>query len=532
MKRLISVVLSATIFSSLLVGTIIAEPTASDLNKAAFTWAEKSVLSKEDWIVNSNDPVQRAEFAVVIDNIMKLQGKSQNSYSDAKEGWYVDYMLKIDKANLLVGSNGKINPFGQLSREDAVVVFAKAIGVKVDFNQKESSFTDNSAITATAVPYIRAMKDMNNLPFQGEFKPKENITKGELLSIIDLSISDIHTDGKTYTDSIENSLIINSPTATLENITINENLIISEGAVNGTITLNNVTVKGQTIIRGSKEIVSTQSNLSTILVENRDNATNIKLDDKSTASSIKVVEAKDGITVQGKITVANLHNAKGTFSLVNGSADRIEAASEGLKVSIDKNSKAKLVNLNATDSSVSLSGSVESVYTGEKANKTGITVLEGGILTTLTKRTDSIVDSKGTITTVIELPAYNPPKPKAIAATSSDTASASVETGAFLGTFTSTAYCVENYHHICNNGNPSKTAMGTRPIPYKTIAVDPRVIKLGTKLKLQDSSGKVYYVTATDTGGAIKGKKIDMVVDSHNGALNWGRRSVKIWKVS
>jgi 3D (Asp-Asp-Asp) domain-containing protein len=101
--------------------------------------------------------------------------------------------------------------------------------------------------------------------------------------------------------------------------------------------------------------------------------------------------------------------------------------------------------------------------------------------------------------------------------------------GEYLGWFTSTAYCIENYHHICNDGDATTTAMGTRPIPYQTIAVDPKVIPLGTKLVIKDSYGNTYHVLATDTGGAIKGNKIDMVCPTHNDANNWGRRPVEIW---
>lgn len=100
----------------------------------------------------------------------------------------------------------------------------------------------------------------------------------------------------------------------------------------------------------------------------------------------------------------------------------------------------------------------------------------------------------------------------------------------YLGEFTSTAYCIENYVHICNNGNPSKTATGDIPIPYKTVAVDPKVIPLGTRLKIMSPNGKVYNVVANDTGGAIKGNKIDIVCPTHNEALQWGRVTVKVWK--
>lgn len=102
----------------------------------------------------------------------------------------------------------------------------------------------------------------------------------------------------------------------------------------------------------------------------------------------------------------------------------------------------------------------------------------------------------------------------------------------YLGEFTSTAYCIEKYFHACNDGNPSSTADGTSPIPYQTVAVDPTVIPLGTNLKIETQNGEIYYVKANDTGGSIKGRKIDMVVDTHHNGNLWGVRHVKVWKIN
>jgi 3D (Asp-Asp-Asp) domain-containing protein len=58
----------------------------------------------------------------------------------------------------------------------------------------------------------------------------------------------------------------------------------------------------------------------------------------------------------------------------------------------------------------------------------------------------------------------------------------------------------------------------------KVISVDPKVIKLGTKVYVEGYG----YAIAGDTGGAIKGKKIDIFVPSHKDAIKWGRKTVKV----
>ena len=58
----------------------------------------------------------------------------------------------------------------------------------------------------------------------------------------------------------------------------------------------------------------------------------------------------------------------------------------------------------------------------------------------------------------------------------------------------------------------------------KVIAVDPSVIPLGSKVWVEGYG----YAIAADTGGAIKGKKIDVFVSSKSQASSWGRKKVRI----
>lgn len=62
---------------------------------------------------------------------------------------------------------------------------------------------------------------------------------------------------------------------------------------------------------------------------------------------------------------------------------------------------------------------------------------------------------------------------------------------------------------------------------YSSVAVDPRVIPLGTKLYIEGYG----YAIAEDTGGAIKGNKIDLFFNSSSEVDNWGVRWVNAYVV-
>lgn len=77
-----------------------------------------------------------------------------------------------------------------------------------------------------------------------------------------------------------------------------------------------------------------------------------------------------------------------------------------------------------------------------------------------------------------------------------------------------------------------KTASG-RVAQYGVIAVDPNVIPLGTKLYVESTDdGKSWqygYCIAGDTGGAVKGNKIDLFFNSKSECLQFGRRSAIVY---
>jgi 3D (Asp-Asp-Asp) domain-containing protein len=87
---------------------------------------------------------------------------------------------------------------------------------------------------------------------------------------------------------------------------------------------------------------------------------------------------------------------------------------------------------------------------------------------------------------------------------------------------TITHYCTERYPHVCNGGPPYRTRSGTVPTPGRTCAVDPRVIPLGSEVTILYGDGSYQTLIAEDTGGSIKGSRIDVVVSTHEDALRRG----------
>lgn len=69
-----------------------------------------------------------------------------------------------------------------------------------------------------------------------------------------------------------------------------------------------------------------------------------------------------------------------------------------------------------------------------------------------------------------------------------------------------------------------RTATGLNPA-VGLVAVDPTVIPMGTRLYIEGYG----YARAADTGGAVKGNKIDLFMEEYAQCVNWGRRMVKVY---
>ena len=82
-------------------------------------------------------------------------------------------------------------------------------------------------------------------------------------------------------------------------------------------------------------------------------------------------------------------------------------------------------------------------------------------------------------------------------------------------TYTATAYSLRG-----------RTASGA-PATQGIIAADPRVLPLGSRVRIEAGSYSGEYVVA-DTGGAVRGKRIDIWTPTTRDAMRFGKRAVKL----
>ena len=97
-----------------------------------------------------------------------------------------------------------------------------------------------------------------------------------------------------------------------------------------------------------------------------------------------------------------------------------------------------------------------------------------------------------------------------------------------LGSFSVTHYCpcVQ-----CCGKSDGVTASGRNVVPYHSVAVDPSVIPLGSIIYLDYGDGVLHECRADDTGGAVRGYKLDLCVGEHKSAQMLGVRTATVYAV-
>ncbi|MEH7545454.1 MULTISPECIES: LysM peptidoglycan-binding domain-containing protein [Bacillaceae] len=138
-----------------------------------------------------------------------------------------------------------------------------------------------------------------------------------------------------------------------------------------------------------------------------------------------------------------------------------------------------------------------------------------------------VTAAEPTTTTITEpVPAAEPVKPAPVSqpaktAANSVKTDSSEENNSKEITVKATAYTASC--EGCSGTTATGVDLKANP-DAKVIAVDPKVIPLGSKVYVEGYG----VATAADTGGAIKGNRIDVFIPTEHGALEWGNKHITV----
>ena len=259
------------------------------------------LYGKSNTIIDPNGDMTRAEMAAIINRSFGCYKATDISqYKDvSKSKWYYkDVALAVQMGTYNGRSSSAMAPDAPISRQEAMTVVARALELDYDSYSKTdlSAFSDRGKISDWALPYVRAMVGADYIHGRGKtLAPLDNITRAEFAQIFANIIGSYITVKGTYDKDIKGSVLIRTDDVTLQNMTVDGDLIIGCGAADGKIVLDNVTIKGRLLTwgGGTKAVYCNNgTNMPAVVVARVDDAVKVIYDRDSTLAVIDTIKVR------------------------------------------------------------------------------------------------------------------------------------------------------------------------------------------------------------------------------------------------
>jgi uncharacterized protein YjdB len=226
-------------------------------------WVSKGLVSGyTDGTFKPDKSITRAEFMTLVNKAFNFSEKASIDFSDVMAGdWFYAEVAKAVKAGYISGyQDGTAKPNREISRQEAAVALCKALNLEAKDTDEIDKFTDKDSIPLWSRPYIcilAAEGYMGGYP-DGSFKAERHINRAETVTMLDKALGALKVSydlagiygPEEGIETVPQDVAINVPGVTLRNMIIEGDLYLNEGIGEGDVTLENVTVKGTTTIRG------------------------------------------------------------------------------------------------------------------------------------------------------------------------------------------------------------------------------------------------------------------------------------------
>lgn len=187
-------------------------------SNAAMTYAvNNGYIKGSNGKLNPQGLATRAQVASIFARVLKLENKADlSSYTDVNASqWYYDDLAKAVDAGLFKGSDNKLRPNDNITREEVMAIIARAYDLTGE-NGNLSAFIDGSTVSSWAVNAVSALVENGIVNgSNGKLNPKTNITREEFAQLLyncenkfgaDEESTEITTDAEdTSVDTTEES---------------------------------------------------------------------------------------------------------------------------------------------------------------------------------------------------------------------------------------------------------------------------------------------------------------------------------------
>lgn len=270
---------------------------------------DADILRGSDGKIDPYGNLTKAELATIINRVFGIKIKtSLGKYKDvSKNAWYRDELARAVRMGYIQGNNELLEPEKLITREEAFTVLGRAFDLNGEFNNL-FKFKDGHRVSNWAAYGTNGLITGGYLngDYKNNLNPKKNITRAEFAQLMDNIVKDYISKPGTY-NVISNlgNIVISSPDVILKDVYINGDIIISEGVLNGNVILDNINVNGRIIIKGGKKVdIKNRSIINGIIVNDKMSKLDLNIGEKSL---IRAIDLKTQTKVSGSGRVDNVY---------------------------------------------------------------------------------------------------------------------------------------------------------------------------------------------------------------------------------
>ncbi len=353
---------------------------------------ENGLLNGSDGMILPNAHLTRAQMATMITRAFGASREGDlKSFSDVKQtDWYGKNMAVAVQMGVIKGTDGKLNPNEAITRQECFVVLARAFKLQ-EMTTINIMFSDENEISEWAKGAVYALVNSEVIQgSNGRINPKDYITRAEVAQIFDNLIEQYINEPGEYIFVERGNIMVNTPGVTLEDLSIEGDLIIGDGVGDGEVILDHVEVTGRMVVRGggvNSIIIRGSSNITNLIVARVDGAVSIKVEGDANVQIIYIDDDSEDIHIEGNVGRIDVQASSILISTAGAQIRLMNFIGENVRVFVDETSLVDRIDIQkaASNLGVEVKGKVTTIST--VATNTRITgqgsvsnveVLQGG----------------------------------------------------------------------------------------------------------------------------------------------------------
>lgn len=261
---------------------------------------------------NPDRPITRGSMATVVVNLLGLSEKPDaNPYADLQGGeWYADAVLKCTAAGIMQGDGSKCNAEANVTRQEATVMFTRALNVHFSAAPDLSKFPDGGDVASWAAGAVSAMAERGIITGTGNgtVSPTLNIDRSSTMAILDKAISTYADRAGRYEAKPTGITLVRAGGVTITGKA--RDILVAPGTADGQVKLDNTAVSDTvTVSAPNAKLVTEKGSITSNVEITRDG---VSLTGEGTVGTVAVNADHCSICLPGRTVVEVADRAEGT----------------------------------------------------------------------------------------------------------------------------------------------------------------------------------------------------------------------------